>query len=288
MTKKEDRKALKDFLDYDALLAIPIAERTQEQKNQLQRIYRRKRKREADEKAAINERMTRQEFWELHRASVSPSKEDGWYKRQEQVLDTVAWLDRLDAGTETPELCGENYLSAEEGLTDVLEDVRQNGVCQMGHVYASPEIPVDWIDGVFSGRPFYRDPEIFRLLCQEGEPTKIFCTYGYAVALPDFRVTEFLTSHCGWSVRDANLLVGRKSNGATDVFGKNVRVPSVVAPEGEQQLINPETGREFTQREQIRFINSAPYAGRNLLTQNGGIVAWKRARFEKIIRGELG
>lgn len=208
MTKKEDRKALKDFLDYDALLAVPLAERTQEQRNQLQRLYRRKRKREAEEKAAINERMTRQEFWEHHRASISPSKEDGWYKRQEIVLDTTAWLDRLDAGTETPELCGENYVSVQEGLEDILRDIHEHGVLHSGNVYASPEIPIDWIDGVFSGRPFYRDPEIFRLLCQEGEPTKTFCTYGYVIALPDWMVVNYLTRHCGWSVRDANLLVG--------------------------------------------------------------------------------
>lgn len=70
-----------------------------------------------------------------------------------------------------------------------------------------------------------------------------------------------------------------------------LQLPHVAAP-GEQQLINTATQREFTQRELIAFLNNPndPYAGRKLLTNpnTGRLVAWKRERFEKIIRGELG
>lgn len=81
-----------------------------------------------------------------------------------------------------------------------------------------------------------------------------------------------------------------RSNGATDLFGKNVRVLSVAAPDGEQQLINEATGKEFTQRELIRYINAAPMNGRNMLVNpnTGRMIPWKKERFERIIRGELG
>lgn len=89
------------------------------------------------------------------------------------------------------------------------------------------------------------------------------------------------------SIEDLRKLV--RSNGTTDVFGKNVRVPSVVAPGPDVLLENPATpGQEFKQRDLIRYINAAPYNGRNLITRNGRVVPELRKRFEEIIRGERG
>lgn len=70
-----------------------------------------------------------------------------------------------------------------------------------------------------------------------------------------------------------------------------LQLPNVAAPDG-QLLINPSTQREFTQRELIAYLNNPndPYAGRKLLTNpnTGRLIPWKKERFEKIIRGELG
>lgn len=218
--KKEDREALKDWLRLQELQAIPVKLRSREEHNEFQSLYRQQ-KRLADKgeptiKERVDERVkTKEQFWELNRISVS-AKLPAWREREETVLDTLAWFDRLDAGTETEELCGENYLSAQEGLNEVLMDVREHRVCHMGHVYADPEIPVDWIDGYFSSRAFYRDAEVFRMLCQENEPTRVYVTTGLITALPDWVVIDYLTRHCGSSVRDANLAVGRK----IDIKGK--------------------------------------------------------------------
>lgn len=91
----------------------------------------------------------------------------------------------------------------------------------------------------------------------------------------------------GKSVEELRAIV--KSNGATDLFGKNVRPPSAPAPDGGEILLNPATGAEFTQRELIRYINAAPMNGRNLLVNpnTGKMIPWKKERFDKIIRGEL-
>lgn len=78
-----------------------------------------------------------------------------------------------------------------------------------------------------------------------------------------------------------------KKNGSTDLFGKNIRVP-VVAPDTQDRLHHPQSGEAFTQKSLIRFINAAPYNGRDLITRNGRIVPRLRQLFEQTVRGELG
>lgn len=87
-------------------------------------------------------------------------------------------------------------------------------------------------------------------------------------------------------VEDLKKLV--RSNGTTDAFGKNVRVPSAPAPDTQDHLHHPESGEAFTQKSLIRYINAAPYNGRDLITRNGRIVPRLRELFEQTVRGELG
>lgn len=76
--------------------------------------------------------------------------------------------------------------------------------------------------------------------------------------------------------------------GPTDLFGKNVRVPSVAAPDTQDHLYHPVSGEPFNQKSLIKFINQAAYNGRDLITKNGRIVPRLRDLFERTIRGELG
>lgn len=212
--KKEDREALKSWLRFKELEAIPVKQRSRDEHNEYQRLRRQQKKLEESGEQTVAEKVderikTKEQFWELQRASLS-TKIPAWKAREETVLDTLAYFDRLDAGTETPENCGENYLSVEEGLADVLEDIEQHGVTHLGHVYDDSEIPIDWIDGYFTGRAFFRDAEVFRMLQQENEPTRVFATTGILTALPDWITINFLVRHCGWKVKDANEAVGRK------------------------------------------------------------------------------
>lgn len=78
-----------------------------------------------------------------------------------------------------------------------------------------------------------------------------------------------------------------KSNGATDIFHKNVHAPDSV-PDAQDKLYHPVTGEAFGQRSLIKYINEAPYNGRNLISRNGRVVARLRQLFELTIRGELG
>lgn len=216
--KKEDREALKDWLRLQELQAIPVKIRSKDEHNEFQRLYRKQKRREENGKPTIEDRVadrvtTKEQFWELNRLSESSQRISAWKERQEVVLDTLAWLDRLNAGTETPELCGENYVSLEEGLADVLADIEEHGVAHLGRVYTAdwPDvIPADWPDGIFTGRAFYKDAEVYRWLCEENEPTRVYVTTGLITALPDWLVVEFLIKHCRWSAADANRAVGRK------------------------------------------------------------------------------
>lgn len=220
--KREDREALKSWLRLKELESIPVKQRSRDEHNEYQRLRRQQKKLEDRGEQTITERVeervrTKEQFWALNRVSVS-AKLPAWNERQEIVLDTLAWFDRLYAGTETPENCGENYLSAAEGLRDVLEDIEEHGVTHLGHVYDNPEIPIDWIDGFFTGRAFFRDAEVFRMLQQENKPTRVYVTTGIITALPDWIVVDYLVRHYGWLVKEANEAVGRKYDVKGNVF----------------------------------------------------------------------
>lgn len=105
-----------------------------------------------------------------------------------------------------------------------------------------------------------------------------------------FRTSQDLKSK---SVEELRAIV--KSGSHSDLHGnhQSIRLPSTGAAADEGALINEQTGAEIkTQKELIRYINNPndPYAGRRLITHkaSGKVIAAKRQRFEKVIRGELG
>lgn len=222
--KKEDREAVKTWLRFEELRAIPIKARTPAEKNEFQRLWRQQKRRRDNGEQTVVERVddrvrTKEQFWQLQRASLT-AKIPAWREREQIVLDTLAWFDRLDAGKETLEECGENYLSAEEGLQDVLGDIEEHGTTRLGSVYSDTDIQYDWSDGHFTGRAFFRDAEVFRMLQQENEPTRVYATTGILIALPDWMVVDFLKRHCGYSDVDAQHTVGRKYRGITLTYGE--------------------------------------------------------------------
>jgi hypothetical protein len=81
-----------------------------------------------------------------------------------------------------------------------------------------------------------------------------------------------------------------KDNGATNIFGNNPNM--VVEAPAQAQLINPETGVEFKQKELIRAINNPrdPFYGRRLISDPNTkkTIPALANRFTEIIRGENG
>lgn len=221
--KAEDKDALDTWLRFETLRAIPIKERTQDERNEFDRLRRRMQKLEEERKGVVNQGMTEEEFWKLNRASASTTDISKWLARQEKfVLPTMDWMARVEAGTETPELCGENYVSLEEGVQDILDDTEEYGTTRLGNRFADEDIPADWSDGYFTGRAFYKDAQVFHALCAENEATKIYVSYGILTALPDWRVFEFLRRLSGsdtdsrlrdfyWSAKEAGKIIGWKS-----------------------------------------------------------------------------
>ena len=104
-----------------------------------------------------------------------------------------------------------------------------------------------------------------------------------------FRTSQDLKSK---SVEELRSIV--KNGGHSDLHGnhQSIRLPSTGTSRDEGELINPETGVEFTQRQLIAYINNPndPYAGRKLITHktSGRVIAEKRQRFEEIIKGLRG
>lgn len=88
----------------------------------------------------------------------------------------------------------------------------------------------------------------------------------------------------GKTVQELRAIV--KSGGKTDIFHKDVHPD--VAPEQDDRLHHPVTNEPFGQRSLIKYINEAPYNGRNLISRNGRVVPRLRQLFEQTIRGELG
>lgn len=219
--KREDKDALKTWLRYEELRAIPVAERKAEEKRAFERLRRAMTKLEEERQGSVAQGMTQGKFWESNLASANTKLIPVWRERQETVLDTMAWMDRVENGTETREHCGENYVSLEEGIEDLLRDVAEHGTSRLGYQFASEDIPPDWSNGYFSGRAFYKTPDVYRALCAENEPTKIYVSYGILIALPDWRVYEFLRKLSGddtssklrqfyWSPRKAAEIIGMR------------------------------------------------------------------------------
>lgn len=225
--KSEDKDALSTWLRFETLRAIPIKDRTQDERNEFDRLRRAMGKLEEKRKGSVSQGMTREKFWETNLANVSVRQVNEWRARQETVLDTLAWMDRVENGTETVENCGSNFVDLEEGVEDLLRDVKDFGCARLGYQFADEDIPGDWFDGFFTGLAFYKTPEVYRALCAENEATKIYVSYGILTALPDWRVYEFLRGLSGsdtstklrpfyWSPRAAAEIVGKKFNQNTN------------------------------------------------------------------------
>jgi hypothetical protein len=154
----------------------------------------RKKLREAAAHAA-----TAEEFWQKMRQSAIPTEQiriKQWEALQERVFDQMYWL---NAGWQTaPDDI--DFVSYEDGL-DLLDDfIAMHGLIH-DETYKHPDLNdfapqwaiwlgkaqvKDPIWGVVEG--FWRDATRFDALCEENEPTRVYCLYGIRIALPQYHV----------------------------------------------------------------------------------------------------
>lgn len=184
--KIENREALRDWLRHEELRSIPIKDRTQEEKNETQRLRRRLDKYKEESKVAINERVTLDEFWKLNRASVT-SKIPAWREQEERVLDQIFWMNKGWACSPLDP----NFVSLQEGLEDLDEFVAEFGLI--------PDIPSACQDpDLRDFQPpwallenIHKDPERLNALCRESPAAEIYVRYGIRTALFAYEVQMF-------------------------------------------------------------------------------------------------
>ena len=148
---------------------------------------------------AASNATTQEEFWQKMRQSATPAdqiKIEQWQAEQERVLDQMYWL---NAGWQTaPD--DPDFVSYEDGLGDLDDFIATHGMIHdenyTSHdlndftphwaIWCSKAEIKDPIWGVVEG--FWKDAQRFEALCQENEPTRIYCMYGVKTALPQYHV----------------------------------------------------------------------------------------------------
>lgn len=219
VAKKEKADALKNQLRLEQLRTIPVKDRTEEERREYEKLYsRQRRKKDRGECTDVASQVTsREQFWSLNRTVADQRKIGVWKQRRERVMDILAWMDRVENGEETPELCGEDYVNLAEGLEGLIADVKEHGVTYLGYTRRNQDIPVDWSTGFTSGKAYWQDSTVLQMLCDESQPMMTWTKYGLLTALPDNRVIAFLTTHCGWDWQSAAQLCGIRVNHPNEV-----------------------------------------------------------------------
>jgi hypothetical protein len=184
--RKEDREVVNEWLRLAELQAIPIKERSQDEKNEFQRLYRRSKKRDEQGEPEIDERVpTAEAFWKLNRLSVG-HKLAAWREIEEQVLDKIHWMNK---GWATPAE-DPNFVGLDEGIADLRKFAEEHGFIHddsFDSIFLKDYLPQC---GVWD--QFWRDAVRFSELLAESEPTAIYAKYGIMTALPQYQVRVFL------------------------------------------------------------------------------------------------
>jgi len=171
----------------DALLdAEQLKRKRDREKKRKQRVG------EKQEKAASTSE-TEKEWWEGNRATLASEalaemvELDGYVRDVLYSMQIVVGMPESD-----PEL-----------IQIVVSFVKERGVVHLGYIVKDADIPPDW-----SGKPYWQDSVLLARLEAEGEQTAQYVRFGLLVALPDWRVVNFLTDKAGWSWEKAADLAG--------------------------------------------------------------------------------
>lgn len=144
---------------------------------------------EREEKAAsVSE--TEREWWNGNRATLDPEKlavmteQDAYIH---EILTSLEMVQSLD----------------DELVEIVVELVKENGTAHLGSIVKDVEIPADWEE-----QQYWQNLDLVKKLEAESEATATYVRFGLFIALPDWRIVEFLTRKAGWKWDDAAKLVG--------------------------------------------------------------------------------
>jgi hypothetical protein len=165
---------------------------------------RKKAKEAAAKVAAVDACGTRQQWYEKNRAELDQEKLKELQARHERTLDTLFWMENVDRSDPSDP----DYVSLEDGIELLLEDIREHTCPHIGYITRDQEIPSDWSTGIWhDGRKYWHDSDLLQRLENEGPATALWVKYGLLSTPPDWMVVEFLTDH-GWTWDKAAAVVG--------------------------------------------------------------------------------
>jgi hypothetical protein len=161
-------------------------------KRKRDRERKRKQREDARKTKVASKTETEREWWAGNRATLEPEKLTELQAQDAYIRDVLFSMETL--ATEDDEL-----------VEIVVSLVNDFGVAHLGYItHADKEIlPSDW-----PSQNYWQSPELLAALLVEGHNTETYIRYGLLVALPDWRVVQFLTKKAGWSWQKAADLVG--------------------------------------------------------------------------------
>jgi len=126
-----------------------------------------------------------QSYWAKSRALADPAQMQPRLVRQEEIFDTMHWMEAVMSGTyDVDPSETEYYVGIEEGDEDIKRQLREFGM-----VHATPILLIG---------KFWQEPELLAQLASGDTPSAIFAKFGILTALPDLRVHqwgEFMARH---------------------------------------------------------------------------------------------
>jgi hypothetical protein len=167
------------------------AESEPEKRRRQWRERKRKQRLEQREQKAAQTVEAESEWWTQNRASLSPTELAAMEEQDEYLRDVLFSMETINDVQSDPEL-----------VDVVVASVKEHGVTHLGGITRG-DIPKDW-----SSRQYWKEPQLVAVLEQEGSQTAQFVRYGLLLALPDWRVAEFLQKKAGWSWDQVAELLG--------------------------------------------------------------------------------
>jgi hypothetical protein len=167
------------------------------------RLWRERKRRQRAEEKEIKVAQTTEaesEWWARNRDLLSPTELEAMQAQDRLCLDFITMMEY--ATRNNISLDDLNYIFEKDCVAGLVEFVKEFGVTHLGAIHRSSEIPPDW-----SGRQYWKEPQLLAALEQEGLQTAQLVRYGLLAALPDFRVERFLVDKAKWPwMRVADLL----------------------------------------------------------------------------------
>jgi hypothetical protein len=125
------------------------------------------------------------EWWEKNRQAIPRHELEAMKAQHELVLDQLHWMEKPLTDPNDPD-----YVSLEEGTTDLVEFVRENPCPHLGYI-SRFDLPADW------GK-FWLDKELLARIRGESLATRVYADHGIYLGLPDWLVERFLMAN-GWT-----------------------------------------------------------------------------------------